>query len=109
MSQLLDLLQAVKDKNLSKEALEEYHTDLTNLYVSICVEMADREKEEAVFFLKNKGSIQTDKGIKDRSDVEIKRMWRGTESGQRLIELKAYDKAVTKVLSSIKNRIYSLL
>lgn len=103
MSQLLDLLQAVKDKSLSKEQLEEMHTDFTNMYAAICLEMASIEKAEARYFLTIKEELP------DLADVAVKRKWRGTPDGQRLIEIKNYEKAVTKVLSSIKNRIYSLL
>lgn len=106
---LLELLQAVKEERLTKMELEDLHTKFTNLYGEMQMEMAFLEKAEAMYFLENKVTLNTDKGPKDRSDVEIKRMWRGTLEGQRLIELDRWAKACEKQLSSLKNRIYSLL
>lgn len=104
MSQLTKLLDAVKEQNLTKTQLEDFHSELTNLYAQMMLEMAELEKEEARYFLTMKKS---DDG--DRPDIVVKRMWRGTESGQRLIELARYSKALEKMLSSVKNRIYSQL
>ncbi len=99
---LIDLLKSVTEKNLSKQQLEDYHTELTGLYAQMMWELSDLEKQEAVYFLEYK-EMAEDKV----TDVEIKRKWRGTPGGLRLIELKNYEKAVTKVLVSIKNRMYA--
>lgn len=99
---LLDLLNAVTESNLTKQQLEDYHTTLTGLYAQMMWEMAELEKKEALYFLRAK---ETD-GIK-LSDIAVKRMWRGTQDGQRLIELKNYEKATSKMLVSIKNRMYA--
>ena len=74
---------------------------MTHLYAQLMWEMAEHEKAEAIFFLE---AQSTEK----RSDVAIKRLWRATEAGQRLIELKNYEKATSKVLSSLKSRIYAI-
>lgn len=103
---LQDLFEAVKEKNLSKQALEDYHTELTSLYAQMMFEMSELEKKEAMYFLEKKKYI-IGQEEKQRSDVEVKRMWRGTPDGQRLIELKNYDKATTKVLMSLRNRMYA--
>lgn len=104
MSQLATLLNEVKEQNLTKTQLEAYHTDLTNLYGQMMLEVATLEKAEALYFLENKKDAEG----KERTDISIKRMWRGTDKGQRLIELKSFEKAITKVLSSLKNRIYAI-
>ncbi len=103
---LLDLLNAVTESNLTKQQLEDYHTTLTGLYAQMMWEMAELEKKEATYFLmiKEESELRDNKTI---PDVTIKRMWRGTVEGQRLIELKNYEKATSKVLVSIKNRMYA--
>lgn len=101
MSKLLDLIKNVQEKTLTKQQLEDYHTELTSLYAQLCWEMAELEKKEAVFFLGEKGLHA------ELTDVAVKRKWRGTEDGQRLIELKNYEKGTSKVLSSLKNRMYA--
>lgn len=106
MSQLSNLFTAIKDQSLSKEQLESYHSDLTNLYAQMMFEMATLEKAEALYFLEYKNMSAPNEKV---TDIAIKRAWRGIPQGQRLIEIKNYEKATTKMLSSIKNRIYSLL
>lgn len=101
MSQLTDLFDAVKEKNLTKTQLESYRDELTNLFASMMIEMADCEKEEAIFFSKAKEANP------DLTDVAIKRSWRSSDAGLRLIVLNRYQKAVEKVLSSLKSRIYA--
>ena len=96
---LAEVFIAVKEQNLTKSQLEAYHTELTSLFAQMNLEMAELEKEEAMFFLEKK----------EASDVATKRAWRGTKEGQRLIELVRYSKATEKVLSSLKSRLYSTL
>lgn len=96
---LLEMIEAVKETNLTKTDLENYHTQLTSLYAQMMWELAECEKREAIYFLEQKNDAE--------SDVAVKRRWRGTPEGLRLIELKNYEKATTKVLSSLKNRMYS--
>lgn len=97
---LLELFEAVKDGSLSKTDLEHYHGDLTNLYAAMQVEVADLEKEEAKFFY-----ARTQPSV---SDISIKREWKATDQGQRLILLNRYIKATSKILSSLKSRLYNL-
>lgn len=96
---LLELFQVVKEENLTKTQLENYHTQLTSLFATMMLELATLEKKEAMFFLEQK----------KESDVATKRAWRGTPEGQRLIELSRFSKACEKVLSSLKNRMYATL
>lgn len=104
---LRELLEAVKEKNLGKQALEDYHTELTSLYAQMMLEMSELEKKEAVFFLEEKDLYKGINDSKTPTDVSVKRMWRGSPNGQRLIELKNYEKATSKILTSLKNRMYS--
>lgn len=97
---LLELFQTVKEKNLSKEQLEGYRDELSSMYADIQLEVADIEKEEAIFFYGKKSP--------DVSDISIKREWRVTHSGQRLILLSRYLKATEKILASLKSRLYSI-
>lgn len=103
MSKLLDLFKEVQEPILNKTELENYHTQLSGMYASIVVEAAELTKAEAIYFLEAKefdGSL---------TDINIKRKWNGSEKGLRLIELKAYEKGASKLLSSLKNRIYANL
>ena len=99
-----ELIVKIKEENLTRIQLEDYYEELTSLYGLIQLEMAEKEKAEAMYFLENKKD-----GEVERADVAIKRMWRGTPQGQRLIELSHYHKAVEKLLSSVKHRIFSQL
>lgn len=102
---LVELFEAVKEKNLTKTQLEDYHASLTSLFAQMHLEMANLEKIEAIFFLDSKRkSVEVNKEI---TDIGIKRAWNASEGGQRLIELKHFTKATEKILSSVKSRIYS--
>ena len=94
---LLELFQGISDVSLSKEQVEDYHTALTSLYAQMNLELADLEKLEAIYFLKETQD----------SDIKTKRHWNGSKEGQRMITLKRYIKASDKALSSLKNRLYS--
>lgn len=109
MSKLLTLIKEVQEKNLTKTQLEEYHASMTSVYAQMLWDMAELEKKEAIYFLEHKTFINLKGESEERSDVAIKRMWRGTEEGQRLIELKNYEKATSKVLGSLKNRIFAAM
>lgn len=99
MLSLRELLEAVKDKKLSKEQIEDYYGDLTHVYSSVCLELADLKKKEAFYFIDKKQD----------SDVATKRAWRVLPDGQRMIELETYKNVIPRELSSLKNRIYALL
>lgn len=101
MSTLSDLFKSVSEPNLSKQALEDYHTQLSALYGQMRLEMATHEKAEAMFFLNTKENFDK------LSDIAIKRLWNCEPTGQRLIELRNYTKGTEKILSSLKNRMYS--
>ena len=98
---LLDLIQKVKESGLDKTQLEDYHSQISSLFASLMLEMADIEKEEAMFMGKDFGEKMS---VADR-----KVMWKVTEKGQRLIVLKRYQLACKELLNSLKSRIYTFL
>jgi hypothetical protein len=98
---ILELLEKVKEKNLDKYQLEDYHSQISSLFAKLQLEMADIEKEEAMFMGKDFGEKMS---VADR-----KVQWRVTQRGQRLIELKRYTLACKELLNSLKSRIYSLI
>lgn len=98
MSTLLEMLKAVREENLSKDSLENYHTTLSGLYGDIQIEIAGLKKDKAIFF------IEADQAL---PDVKIKRLWDASEKGQRLIDLESYAKATRVQLLSLRNRLYS--
>lgn len=94
---LTELIHAVKEKNLSKDQLENYRDELSGLYAQMQMEMADLEKEGALF-MNERGMTVASKKV----------MWNATNAGQRLIVLKRYCLATKEMLNSLKSRLYSI-
>lgn len=94
---LSELILSVKEKNLSKDQLEDYRDQLSQLFAEMQMEMADIEKEEALLMEKTEGTA-----------IARKIAWRATEKGQRLIVLKRYTLATKELLNSLKSRLYSI-
>lgn len=92
-----DLIIAVKEQNLDKDQLEGYRNQLSDLYAHMQIEMAELEKEEAIFMEKT-----------DTTVARAKVLWKATPSGQRLIVLKRYSLATKEMLNSLKSRLYSI-
>lgn len=99
MSKLLDLLLTVRDENLTKEQCESYRDQLIHFHTDLQLEIAELEKKQAMFFVDRDGF----------SDISIKRKWRASDDGQRLLTLNRYTKATVKEIDSLKSRIYSKL
>lgn len=109
MNNLKELIEKVKEENLGKQKLEEYHTAITYLDNQMRMEIAPLEKEEALYFQKVMAPYQSGDDTSQRPpDIKIKRWWRATEKGQRQIELSHYLKVTPKLLQSIKTRLYSI-
>ena len=101
---LQELIVKVKEKNLTKDQLEEYRNDMSEIFAQMQLEMADLEKEEALFM-----DIYTiNKRGNEASGVDKKIAWKATEAGQRLIVLKRYALATKELLNSLKSRLYSI-
>jgi hypothetical protein len=96
---LQDLIEAVKEQKLDRQQLEGYRDEMVNIFTKMQFEMADLEKAEALFMNSNS----------EVSVAERKVRWKATDKGQRLIELKRYATATTKILDSLKNRIYTFI
>lgn len=95
---LLELFQAVKDDKLSKDQLERYRDQLASLYAEMKLEYSDLEKKEAIYLLNSEAPNWTAK----------KASWKGTTEGQRMIDLKNWMGATSKVIDSLKSRLYSI-
>lgn len=100
MKTLSDLIKAVKEKNLSKDALEDYRDQMSQLFAEMQLEMAELEKSEALFM--------DDPIHEEFSVAERKVRWKAHPSGQRLIVLKRYCLATKELLNSLKSRLYSV-
>jgi hypothetical protein len=96
---LTELILAVKEKNLSKEQLENYRTDMSDIFAQMQLEMAELEKFEALWM---------DTKTPEQSVAEIKIKWKASKDGQRLIVLKRYCLATKELLNSLKSRLYSI-
>lgn len=97
---LIELFQAVKDDTLQKDELEKYRDQLASLYAEMSMEMAKLEKNEAMYLLSE--------NMREKSMALRKAEWKGTTEGQRMIDLKNWMKGTTKVIDSLKSRLYSL-
>ena len=95
---LIELFRAIKEKALTKEHIEGYRDELVSLYAEMKIEFAELEKEEALYLLSSN----------ETSWVGKKVSWKGSEHGQRMITLKNYIGATSKVIDSLKSRLYSL-
>lgn len=96
---LNELIIAVKEKNLSKDQLEDYRDQMSNLYAQMQIELADCEKKEAEFM----------DGLPENVSVaQWKIKCKVTGFGQRAIVLKRYCLATKELLNSLKSRLYSI-
>lgn len=96
---LQELIIAVKEQNLDKDQLEEYRNQLSELFAHMQIEIAEIEKEEALYM----------NGKSDTESVANRKItWKATDKGQRLIMLKRYCLATKEMLNSLKSRLYSI-
>lgn len=95
---LRELLDAVKEKNLTKTDLESYRDELSSLFAAMQLELADIRKAKALFMFES--------SLKTVASKEV--AWGADPRGQREIELSHYSRGVEKVLSSLRSRIYQI-
>lgn len=95
---LKQLIISVKEKNLPKDKLEEYRDQMTSLFAEMQLELAEIRKAKALYFVEKKA----------KTDKETERNWQITREGLREIELSHYSKALEKLLSSLKSRLYEI-
>ena len=105
--QLKDLILAVKEKNLNKDQLEDYRDQMSQLFAEMQIEMAELEKEEAIF-MDSFNSIEIGGREENVSVAQKKINWKATKEGKRLIVLKRYSLATKEMLNSLKSRLYSI-
>lgn len=91
-----DIISQVKEQNLTKAQLEDYSSMLDILQAEMEIELADIEKEEAMFLA----------NCEEKTRAGATTKWQVTEQGQKEIELKRHLRAVSKLSSSVKTRIY---
>ena len=96
---LNDIIKGIKEETLTKDKLEDYSSMLDILSAEMELELAGIEKAEAMFL--------SNCEEKTRSGASMK--WDVTELGQKEIELKRNIRAVSKLASSVKTRIYQRL
>ena len=99
---LRDLITAIKEKDLTKEQLEAYRDEMSHVYAEMQMEMAELEKEEALFM------DATFARAVEESVAQRNARWKGTDKGQRLIVLKRYCLATKELLNSLRSRLYSV-
>lgn len=94
---LKELIESVREKSLTKDQLENYRDDLSGLFAQMMIEMAEIQKEKAMFIENHDAP----------TDIAKKRKWAVTPKGQREIELKAYSSATKEMLTSLRNRLFN--
>lgn len=96
---LSEIINSIKEGNLTKYQLEEYSSMLDVLSAEYELTLADVEKSEALFL--------AECGEKTRAGATTK--WDASEEGQKEILLKRQLRAISKLASSVKTRIYQHL
>lgn len=96
---LPEIINSIKEGNLTKYQLEEYSSMLDVLSAEYELALAELEKSEALFL--------ADCGEKTRAGATTK--WEASEMGQKEILLKRQLRAIGKLASSVKTRIYQHL
>ena len=99
MTSITELINNIKEGNLTKFQLEEYSSMLDVLCAEYELELAEVEKAEALFL--------AECGEKTRAGATTK--WDASEQGQKEILLKRQLRAISKLSSSVKTRIYQRL
>lgn len=96
---LSELLKAVKEQNLDRIQLEAYREELLDIFNRMHEELSDIEKKEALYMNREP----------EKSVARLKIEWKACKEGQRQIELKHYVISVSKILDSLRNRIYRFI
>lgn len=91
-----NIITGIKESNLTKSQLEEYSSMLDILCAEMELSLGDIEKSEAMFLA----------SCEEKSRAGAITKWESTELGQKEIELKRNLRAVNKLASSVKTRIY---
>lgn len=95
---LIEAIKAVREENLSKDALESYRDQMSVLLSEMQIEASTLEKDEAIFMAERE---------KGESAISRKITWKALPSGQRLIVLKRYISATKTLMTSLRDRLYN--
>jgi beta-mannanase len=95
---LIELIKSVREEKLSKDQLENYRDQMSSLFAEMQLELAEIRKTKALYFVEKRS----------KTDKETERNWQITKEGLREIELSHYSKALEKLLSSLKARLYQI-
>lgn len=93
------IINEVKEANLTKDKLEEYSSMLDILSAEYELALADIEKSEAMYLA----------NCEEKTRAGATTKWEATEEGQKEILLKRQLRAISKLASSVKTRIYQRL
>ena len=93
------LINEIKESNLTKNQLEDYSSMLDILCAEYELELAEVEKSEALFLA----------SCEEKTRAGAERKWNASELGQKEILLKRQLRAISKLASSVKTRIYQRL
>lgn len=96
---LKEILEAVRDENLSLEQCEKYRDTLIHFKTDLHKAIADLKKSRAIYLVSS-----------EVTGVEARKMaYDATEDGQRLIELKGMLGGVQGEIDALQSRIYGHL
>lgn len=96
---LQELIISVKEKNLDKNQLEAYHSELCNLKAQLKQEFADLKKKKAIYMLgREQGESVASREIS----------WGASHDGQRKFDIEGYIGSTTALIEGVKARLYNL-
>ena len=95
---LQDLIIAVKEQNLNKDQLEQYHSELCNLKAQLKLEFAELKKKKAIYLLGREAG---------ESVISRDISWSASKEGQRKFDIEGYIGATTSTIEGIKARLYN--
>lgn len=98
MTLFTDTLLAVKDINLNKQQLEDYHKTLCELRGEMKMRMADVKKAKGLFMIQNPELSVAQRMIN----------WKASELGQEESELVGKLGACSSNIESVKSRLYQI-
>lgn len=97
MTQFEQIISKVKEENLTKDKLEDYHKMLCELKGDMKMEMAKIKKAKGMYMIRNP----------ELSVAQRTLNWKATPEGQREIELVGTIGACSSNIDSVKSRLYS--
>lgn len=94
-----EIIKNIKEENMTKDKLEEYSSMLDILCAEYELELAEVEKSDALFLA----------SCEEKTRAGAERIWNASPLGQKEILLKRQLRAISKLASSVKTRIYQRL